>query len=79
MYYNVIEEFTFRNFLKDLGYRIGGAVLAVGLIFSLAYIGNKDILGLGRLLGGPGGLLVGTIVLMEAFFFIAIAVYYIRK
>ncbi len=66
-----------RKMLKDLALRIGGAVLAVGLIFGLAYIGNQDILGLGSILGSKGGLLLGTIILMEIFFFTAISFGYL--
>lgn len=66
-----------RKMLKDLALRVGGAVLAVGFIFVLAYIGKNDILGLGELLGSSGGLMVATIVVMEIFFFTAIALAYI--
>lgn len=66
-----------KKMLKDLGLRIGGAFGAVGLIFGLAYIGNNDILGLGSLLDSSGGLLLGTIIVMELFFFTAITVGYI--
>lgn len=72
------SRFTLENFVKELGYRIGGAALAVGLIFSLAYIGNNDILGLGNLLDSQGGLLIGTIILMEVFFLAAIILYYLK-
>ena len=57
------------DFLEDLGLRILGAVLAVGLMFSLVFIGDFfDI----RFLNSQGGLLIGTIVVMEAFFFSAV-------
>jgi hypothetical protein len=74
-----MSRFTLENFVKDLGLRIGGAGLAVGLIFSLAYIGNKDILGLGSLLDSQGGLLIGAVILMEAFFLVAIITYYLKN
>ncbi len=66
-----------KKILKDLGLRIGGAAGAVGLIFGLAYIGNNDILGLGDLLDSSGGLLLGTMIVMEIFFFTAITAGYI--
>ena len=57
------------DFLKDLGLRILGAVLAVGFLFSLAFIGDFfDI----KFLNSQGGLLIGTILVMEAFFFLVI-------
>jgi hypothetical protein len=74
-----MSRFTLENFVKDLGLRIGGAGFAVGLIFSLAYIGNKDILGLGSLLDSQGGLLIGAVILMEAFFLVAIITYYLKN
>ena len=73
-----MSRFTLENFVKDLGFRIAGASLGVGLIFSLGYIGNNDILGLGNLLDSEGGLLIGTIVLMEVFFLVAIIFYYLK-
>lgn len=68
-----------RKILKDLALRVGGAVLAVGFIFVLAYLGKNDVLGLGDLLGSSGGLLIVTIVVMEVFFFTMIAVAYVYR
>jgi hypothetical protein len=73
-----MSRFTLKNFFKDLGFRVGAAGLGVGLIFSLIYIGNNDILGLGKLLDSEGGLLIGTVAMMEAFFLIAIIGYYLK-
>jgi hypothetical protein len=72
-------RFTLENFVKDLGFRMAGAGLGVGLIFFLTYIRNSDILGLGNLLDSEGGLLIGTIVLMEAFLLVAIIGYYLKN
>ena len=56
------------DFLEDLGLRILGAVLAAVCIF-LVFIGDFfDI----RFLSSQGGLLIGTIVVMESFFFSAV-------
>jgi len=64
-----VKRHDISGFLKDLGLRVAGAVLAVGLVISLAFLG--DFLDIGFLDSG-GGLLIGTIVLMEALFFTAI-------
>lgn len=58
-----------KDFLKDLGLRVIGAVIAVGLIFLLAFLG--DFFDIGFLDSG-GGLLVATILVMEGLFFSAI-------
>ena len=45
------RDFTFENFLKDLGMRTGAAVVVVGIFFGLGYINRTDFLGLSSLLG----------------------------
>ena len=40
------NRFTFRNFLKDLGMRIGVAAVVIRIFFGLGYIKRKDFLGL---------------------------------
>lgn len=45
------NRFTFRNFLEDLGMRIGAAVIVISIFFGLGYIKRTDFLGLSSLLG----------------------------
>lgn len=58
------------DILEELGLRVLGAVLAIGLVFSLAFLGDYFKIGF---LNSGGGLLIGTILVMEAFFFSATA------
>jgi hypothetical protein len=55
----------FRKFLKDIGLRIFGAIGAVLLIISIAFLG--DALDIGFLQSG-GGLLISVIVAGEILF-----------
>ncbi|QKQ98249.1 hypothetical protein GKQ38_01800 [Candidatus Nanohaloarchaea archaeon] len=57
------------DFLKDLGLHIVAAIGAVGLVVAIAFLG--DIFNIGFLDSGSG-LLVSTIIVMEALFFSAI-------
>lgn len=59
-----------RSSVKDLGLRVLGAVGAVGLIVSLAFLG--DLLNI-EFLNSSGGLLIGTIIAGEALFLVFIA------
>lgn len=59
------------DFLEDLGLRVLGAVLAVGFVVSLAFLGDFFSI---EFLDSGGGLLLGTILVVEAFFF-SIVVY----
>ena len=43
-------DLTFRNFLKELGLRLGAAVVVVGTFFGLGYANRIDFLGLSTLL-----------------------------
>ena len=45
------RDFTFTNFLKDLGMRVGAAVVVVGVFFGLSYINRTDFLVLSSFLG----------------------------
>jgi hypothetical protein len=45
-------EPTLKDFLRDLGLRIGAAVVVVSIFFALGYINRVDFLGLSSLLGG---------------------------
>jgi hypothetical protein len=45
------DRFTFRNFLKDFGMRIGAAAVVVGIFFGLGYVKRTDFLGLAGVLG----------------------------
>jgi NhaP-type Na+/H+ and K+/H+ antiporter len=44
------DRFTFRNFLKDMGMRLGAAAVVLVIFFGLGYINRTDFLGLSRFL-----------------------------
>lgn len=44
------RDFTFKNFLKDLGMRFGAVAVVVGIFFGLGYIKRMDFLGLSSFL-----------------------------
>jgi hypothetical protein len=45
-----MTRFTFQNFLKDLGMRIGAAAVVLGVFFGLGYVKRKHFLGLSTFL-----------------------------
>lgn len=45
------RDLSFKNFLKDLGIRIGATAVVVGIFFGLGYVNRTDFFGLSRLLG----------------------------
>ncbi len=45
------RDLSLKNFLKDLGMRIGAAAVVVGIFFSLGYANRTDFFGLSSLLG----------------------------
>lgn len=45
------RDLSFKNFLKDLGMRLGAAAIVVGIFFGLGYINRTDLFGLSSLLG----------------------------
>jgi hypothetical protein len=45
------RDFTFGSFLKEIGMRIGAAVVVVGVFFGLGYLNRTDFLGLSSILG----------------------------
>lgn len=47
------RDFSFENFLKDLGMRIGAAAVVLCIFFSLGYLNRTDLFGLSSLLGTP--------------------------
>ena len=57
---------SLKGFLKELGYRIGGAALAVGGLIVLVEIGDRFNIGF---LQSSGGVFVTLIVLGELLFF----------
>lgn len=44
------NRFTFRNFLNDLGMRLGAAAVVVGIFLGLGYVRRTDFLGLSSVL-----------------------------
>lgn len=46
----MVSELTFRNFLKDLGMRIGAAAIVVGIFIGVGYIKRTNLFGLSSLL-----------------------------
>lgn len=45
-----MADLTFRNFLKEVGLRLGAAVVVVGTFFGLGYANRTEFLGLSTLL-----------------------------
>jgi hypothetical protein len=45
------RDLSFKNFLKDLGMRLGAAAVILGIFFGLGYANRTDLLGLSNLLG----------------------------
>lgn len=45
------RDFTFENFLKDFGLRIGAAAIVLGIFFGLGYLNRTNFLGLSNILG----------------------------
>ncbi|MCT9098471.1 hypothetical protein [Haloarchaeobius sp. HME9146] len=45
-----MPDLTLQNFLKEVGLRLGAAVVVVGTFFGLGYVNRTDFLGLSRLL-----------------------------
>lgn len=45
-----MADLTFWNFLKEVGLRLGAAVVVVGTFFSLGYANRTDFLGVSALL-----------------------------
>lgn len=46
------ERFTFQNFVRDLGMRLGAAAVVISIFFGLGYIKRTDLLGLSSVLDG---------------------------
>lgn len=59
----------FRKHLKELGYKIVGTFIGVGLIAGVAFLGHFLNI---EFLQSQAGVFISTIVLMEVFFFSAI-------
>lgn len=58
------DRFTFQNFVKDLGMRIGAAAVVVGIFFGLGYIKRADLLGLSSLLNSQLAFFTTTFLLV---------------
>jgi hypothetical protein len=68
---------TLRGFLKELGFTILGAGIAIGILFLLGFLKNSDILGLSSILDSQGSLLIAALLMLEFMFLSAlIAGYY---
>lgn len=65
------------NWVKELSIRICGSALGVGLIALIALYGNSGLPG-SSMFDSKGGIIIGTIVLMEFLFFGAIALIYLK-
>jgi hypothetical protein len=61
------RDLSFKNFLTDLGMRVGAAAVVLGIFFGLGYANQTDFLGVASLLGNQFGffavafLLVGVV------------------
>ncbi len=45
------RDFTFRNFLQEVGMRLGAAVVVVSVFLGVGYFNRTDFLGLSSFLG----------------------------
>jgi hypothetical protein len=60
------NDLSIGNLLKDLGMRLGAAVAAVSLFFTVAFIRQIDLFGLGRLLDTDVAFFTAVFVLAAA-------------
>lgn len=58
------RDFTFGSFLKEIGMRIGAAVVVVGVFFGLGYLNRTDFLGLSSILGNRSSFFAVSFVLI---------------
>jgi len=58
------RDFTFRNFLSDLGLRVAAAGIVVGIFVGLGYAKRLDIPGLSGLLGTEVGFFTTAFLLI---------------
>lgn len=58
------RDFTLRNFLKELGMRMGAAAVVVGVFFGLGYTIRTDFLGLSSLQGNQSGFFAASFLLV---------------
>lgn len=64
------------NLFRELGLRIGGSLLGLSLVGGLGFYGHTDLPG-SSIFDSTGGILIGTIVLMEVLFIGAISYFYV--
>lgn len=64
------------NWVEELSIRIGGSLIAVSFIALIALYGHSGLPG-SSIFDSKGGIIIGTIVFMEVFFFGAIALIYL--
>lgn len=65
------------KWIEELSIRIGGSLIGLGSIFLIGLYGHSGLPG-SSLFDSKGGIIIGTVVLLEFFFFGAIALIYRR-
>jgi|GEM_PF-3637865 len=58
------RDFTFRNFLSDLGLRVATAGIVIGIFVGLGYVKRMDIPGASGLLGTEAGFFTTAFLLI---------------
>lgn len=58
------RDLTFKNFLKELGMRLGAAAVVVGVFFGLGYLNRTDFLGLSSLLSNRSSFVAVSFLLI---------------
>lgn len=63
------------EWVEELSIRIGGSLIGIGFIFLIGLYGHSGLPG-SSLFDSKGGIIIGTIALMEVFFFGSIVLIY---
>lgn len=63
--YDMGRDFTFGNFLKELGRRIGAAAVVVSVFFCLGYVNRTDFLGLSSFLDNQSGFFAVSLLFLS--------------
>ena len=64
------------KWVRELSIRIGGSLIGISFIALIALYGHSELPG-SSIFDSKGGIVIGTIVLMEVFFFGAISLIYL--
>lgn len=58
------RDFTFRNFLKEVGMRLGAAVVVVSVFLGVGYFNRTNFLGLSSVLGTQASFVAVSLLLI---------------